>query len=390
MRISFLVCLMLATATLCSAQSTPSATSAAAPAVAPAAAPADDTSLGPANKQFNQMMASLEEIGKKLQGMQQEFQKATPERRKEIQTEGRAIVEKLQSQQKGIVAAAKAAYKEAPDKNKKVSDLLLQNLYMKIEYDDFENALLEADSLIKSGMKTPAVFELAGYAAFNANSFDYAEKALTFAKSRGELSAPSQMAFDDLPYYKAAWMKEKAAREANAQNKDCPIVKMTTSAGEMEIELFANEAPNTVANFVSLVNKGFYNGLTFHRVLAGFMAQGGDPTGTGAGGPGYCIPCEVDNIAARKHFRGTLSMAHAGKDTGGSQFFLTFVPTKHLDGKHTVFGRVSKGIDVLAKIQKINPQAQAPGLEPTKIIKAEVIYMPQKPLPELKTLPERK
>ena len=389
MRTSFLFLFLLAVGSVCLAQQSPAAAPAA--NAAPAAADAVNTAnLGPANQNFIQLMDSLNEIGKKLQGMQKEFAKATPERQKEIQTEGRAIIEKLQSQQKAIVAAAKAAYQEAPNANKKVSDLLLQNLYMKIEYDDFESALLEADSLIKAGMKTPAVFELAGYAAFNANSFDYAEKALTFAKSKGELSAPSQQVFDDLPYYKAAWLKERAAREANAQKKDCPIVQMTTSVGEMEIELFVNEAPNTVANFVDLVNKGFYNGLTFHRVLSGFMAQGGDPTGTGAGGPGYCIPCEVDNIAARKHFRGTLSMAHAGKDTGGSQFFLTFVPTKHLDGKHTVFGRVSKGMDVLAKIQKINPSQPVPGLEPTKIISAKVIYMPNKPLPELKKLPERK
>ncbi|MBR5161326.1 MAG: peptidylprolyl isomerase [Thermoguttaceae bacterium] len=162
---------------------------------------------------------------------------------------------------------------------------------------------------------------------------------------------------------------------------------MQTSAGDITIELFVNEAPNTVANFVELVNKGFYDGLTFHRVMQGFMAQGGDPNGNGTGGPGYCIPCEVDNPNARVHFRGSLSMAHAGKDTGGSQFFITFVPTKWLDGKHTVFGRVVSGLDVLAKITR-DPNPKIQGLEPTKIIKAEVTYMPpQLKLPPVKKLP---
>ena len=112
---------------------------------------------------------------------------------------------------------------------------------------------------------------------------------------------------------------------------------MKTSEGDIEIELFENEAPNTVLNFITLVDKGFYNGLKFHRVLPGFMAQGGDPKGDGTGGPGYTIPCECYQPDHRLHFRGSLSMAHAGRDTGGSQFFLTFVPTQHLDGMHTGF-----------------------------------------------------
>ncbi len=94
-----------------------------------------------------------------------------------------------------------------------------------------------------------------------------------------------------------------------------------------------------MGNFISLVDSGFYDGLTFHRVLKGFMAQGGCPKGDGTGDPGYSIYCEVNQENARKHFRGSLSMANAGKDTGGSQFFLTFLPTPNLNGKHTVFRR---------------------------------------------------
>jgi cyclophilin family peptidyl-prolyl cis-trans isomerase len=154
-----------------------------------------------------------------------------------------------------------------------------------------------------------------------------------------------------------------------------PRVKLTTSKGDIVIELFENEAPNTVANFISLVEKGFYDGTPFHRVIAGFMAQGGDPTGTGTGGPGYTIACEVDAPDARQHFRGTLSMAHAGPDTGGSQFFLTFRPTDHLDGKHTVFGRVIEGFNVLPLLIRTQDDQgrPVPGVIPDKITKAEVV-----------------
>jgi cyclophilin family peptidyl-prolyl cis-trans isomerase len=152
-------------------------------------------------------------------------------------------------------------------------------------------------------------------------------------------------------------------------------VTITTSKGDIVVELFEDEAPNTVANFISLVEKGFYNGTPFHRVIGGFMAQGGDPTGTGSGGPGHVIDCECELPGARKHFLGTLSMAHAGKNTGGSQFFLTFRPTEHLDGKHTVFGRVIQGFDVLPKLTRTqsNEGQPIPGLEPDTIVKAKVL-----------------
>jgi len=115
--------------------------------------------------------------------------------------------------------------------------------------------------------------------------------------------------------------------------------KMTTSKGVLWLKLYNEETPNTVANFASLVNDGYYNNLSFHRVIPGFMAQGGCPHGTGTGGPGYSIECETNKNTSR-HVKGTLSMAHAGPNTGGSQFFICFVPCPHLDGVHTVFGGI--------------------------------------------------
>jgi peptidyl-prolyl cis-trans isomerase B (cyclophilin B) len=121
------------------------------------------------------------------------------------------------------------------------------------------------------------------------------------------------------------------------------IIKLATG-GEVVIDLFDQDAPNTVANFEKLANEGFYNGLTFHRVIPGFVAQGGCPRGTGTGGPGYNIDCEIN---PNKHERGTLAMAHAGRNTGGSQFYICYGAQPHLDGVHTVFGKVVQGMELV-------------------------------------------
>ena len=129
--------------------------------------------------------------------------------------------------------------------------------------------------------------------------------------------------------------------------------KMITDKGTMEIEFYDKDAPGTVENFVKLSKDGFYDGLTFHRVLPDFVIQGGDPNGNGSGGPGYSIDCgtEGDN---QYHDRGVLSMAHAGKNTGGSQFFICHSRnnTAHLDGVHTCFGKVVSGLDVIDEIRE--------------------------------------
>lgn len=120
---------------------------------------------------------------------------------------------------------------------------------------------------------------------------------------------------------------------------------------KIAVEFFAEDTPGTVANFEKLANEGYYNGLTFHRVIPGFVAQGGCPTGNGTGGPGYTIKCETEGNP-HKHGRGYLSMAHAGRDTGGSQFFILFEPQPHLDGVHTTFGKVVEGMDVVDRIKQ--------------------------------------
>ena len=128
-------------------------------------------------------------------------------------------------------------------------------------------------------------------------------------------------------------------------------VTIETDAGTIQLELYPEHAPNTVNNFVFLAQEGFYDGVVFHRVIPNFMIQGGDPTGTGTGGPGYKFACETQGNPLT-HERGVISMANAGPNTNGSQFFITHDPQPHLNGNHTVFGKVTEGIEVVDAIKQ--------------------------------------
>ncbi len=150
-----------------------------------------------------------------------------------------------------------------------------------------------------------------------------------------------------------------------------PIVVFETNQGTFKAELFKDKAPLTAQNFLDLTEKGFYNGLKFHRVIADFMLQGGDPIGNGTGGPGYKIKDEFG--AGLKHATpGMLSMANSGPNTGGSQFFVTLVPTPWLDGKHAIFGKVVSGMDIVEKIGKLPTTANDAPLSPVIMTKVFV------------------
>jgi cyclophilin family peptidyl-prolyl cis-trans isomerase len=165
-----------------------------------------------------------------------------------------------------------------------------------------------------------------------------------------QYSAPPSMTIDPKKKYRATFKTEK---------------------GDFVIELYADKAPKTVNNFVFLARDGFYDNTTFHRVIKGFMAQGGDPTGTGRGGPGYKFADEF-NASLKHNSAGILSMANAGPNTNGSQFFITYGPTPHLDGKHAVFGKVTAGMDVVNAIPERDPmRVTTPGAKINTIEIAE-------------------
>ena len=270
--------------------------------------------------------------------------------------------------------AAREAYLEAPNADRELSRFLIKLIADDIKQDDYPSAKELAQVLVAGESEQRNLFDLAGIAAFGTNDFEMAEEMLKKAEASGLISEAGGKYLRSLPDAKATWVVEQELRQAEVEADDLPRVKLTTTAGDIVIELFENEAPETVGNFISLVEKGFYDGLTFHRVLQGFMAQCGCPNGDGTGGPGYKIYCECTNENHRNHFAGSLSMAkETARHTGGSQFFITFVPTPYLNGMHTVFGRVIEGMETLPKITKIDPEKSINTKSPTTITKAEVL-----------------
>jgi len=308
-------------------------------------------------------------------------------------------IQKLRGQSEAmvgqIVAAGLDVYRADPNSYPLVNKTLVAIAGFYVTGDDrgdggdqYEKALPIINSMLAAGAgkESPILWLWGGVCAYQTNDYDLARKYFNAAHDAGLLSGPppsngpndprsriwdlAEKSIETLTANQADWEKEKEIRAAEAEADDLPRVKFQTSGGEVVIELFENEAPQAVANFITLVKRGYYDGIVFHRVLPSFMAQGGDPTGTGKGGPGYSIRCECHQSGYRKHFRGSMSMAHAGRDTGGSQFFLTFVSTSYLNGRHTVFGRVIEGMDVASSIKRRNPDGP---VAPDKIIKATVL-----------------
>ncbi|MEN6404855.1 MAG: peptidylprolyl isomerase [Thermoguttaceae bacterium] len=347
---------------------------------------------GPKAKEFYRLQGELNILLAKLASLQIEYRTANEDKRTEIPQQWKRLLLEGKSLEPKLIEAAKQAYAEAPNADPKITVFLKKILVEQVNRDDYEPAADIGRLLMENHGADRRAANLAGIAAMAVNDFDAAERYLTYAAKEGYYPSASSSdkaapigAFylQNVANYKKAWAKEKALRDAEAKADDLPRVLLKTTKGDIVLELFEDQAPNTVANFIHLVQKGFYKNLTFHRVVAGFMAQGGDPAGNGSGGPDYSIACECYRPDARHHFRGSLSMAHAGRDTGGSQFFLTFVPTPHLDGLHTVFGRVVQGMDVLAKLQRRDPNdPEAPKAD--KILDAEVLrkrdhpYVPKK------------
>jgi cyclophilin family peptidyl-prolyl cis-trans isomerase len=382
--------------------------------------PADPAAVDKARAAFNQKFDAYKAAMRDVEKLNIEYQAANDEDRKKLNEKMSGQIAHMQSLVNEMIEAAMAVYRAAPTKDPQIKEFLLavakyyvvgrqtgpgesvpqspDDVYYPVDGgDQYERALPIIKLLIDGGADNKQLYVWGFLSAYITNDYDLAAKYLAKAEETDALTELGQAATKDpktdpeagmlyglmmlvdssagnLNRYRDLWAKESEVRAAEAKADDLPRVKLTTSKGEIVLELFENEAPQSVANFITLVNQGFYDGTPFHRVLPKFMAQGGDPTGEGTGGPGYNIRGEADVPNHRNHFRGTLSMAHSGHpDSGGSQFFLTFVPTAHLNGKHTAFGRVIEGMEVLGDLQRRSAMHQSNPSAPDKIIKAEVI-----------------
>ncbi len=364
-----------------------------------------------ASENFQTVFHEWKTLLEQLRRYVEEYPLAEPTRRAEIIKLYRETFQKGETILPQLVQSAERAYAESPRTDPQLEPFLWAYFGERIQQDDYEIAYRIGTLLLKQGCQARPLTNMTACAAFCVGEYHQAQVLFQKAKADGSfrpldrkdvLNATVEEFLRTPEPFQQAWERELKLREADAK-ADLPRVRLRTNQGDLLVELFEDQAPNTVANFISLVERGFYNGLTFHRVIEGFMAQGGCPRGDGTGGPGYKIACECYQPNRRQHFRGTLSMAHAGRDTGGSQFFITFVPTPHLDSRidpktgqpaidpktgrpsvgHTVFGRVVEGIEVLAKLQRRSPtDPEAPPAD--KILKAIVVrkrnhpYEPQK------------
>lgn len=354
------------------------------PPVVPAAVPTGTTPQEAAfEANFAKWKPLIAEIGK----VQSEFQTTAPN----DQAARLALQQKFEPLRQQAMQLAPVLRKSAEDAyvvnpaNKEVAELVFEFFASDFDEENNKEAWRMANMLKPNMVNNPNVnvktefFGRLAELAWRTNDFATSSAILHDVKLLPDSAQVAPMR-QRAEQYDKLWAAEAAIRDAEAKADDLPRVKISTTKGDIVIELFENEAPNSVANFVNLVEKKFYDGIAFHRVLPGFMAQGGDPLtkdadprNDGTGGPGYSIKCECASPKARMHFRGSLSMAHAGQDTGGSQFFLTFVPTTGLDGKHTVFGRVIEGFDVLDKLQRVDPERPNPNLKPDVITSATVL-----------------
>jgi cyclophilin family peptidyl-prolyl cis-trans isomerase len=367
------------------------ATGAEAPATTPAATPPGASAPATSgNPEVDAAIKRWDELREQLAQTQIDYKSAKPEDRGPIEEKFKKLKADGEKFRPELLKVMEAALKKDP-KSTAVTTFLAAYANGCYNADDHDEALRVAELLIAADYPNKRIYSLAGRAAYNTMDFDKAEKYFKIAQAAGGLDNLAENFSKLVPAYKPLWKKEQDIRAAEAKltgDQALPQVLLKTNKGDIVLELFENEAPQTVGNFVNLVEKGFYNNLSFHRVLPGFMAQGGDPKGDGTGGPGYEIPCECYKENKRLHFRGALSMAHSGKDTGGSQFFITFVPTDNLDGpavspsntsNHTVFGRVVSGFDTLVKLQRRNPDSRRHNFDttplpvPDRILEAKVL-----------------
>ena len=318
---------------------------------------------------FIQAQEELKKLVGELTALQAEYQQPNADKIS-IESKFNATRDKARKAALKLEQSASAAVLANPE-NAEACAVVRDVLQSAMQADDPKKTLTLVKTLDDAGKANEDILLTGATAAMITSELDLAEKFLKAAKDAGMSADKIDSLQKAIEHERPKVDAEMAVRATEEKADDLPQVKIKTTKGTIVVELFENEAPNTVANFISLVESHFYDGTPFHRVIPQFMAQGGDPTGTGTSGPGYTIECECELPNARKHFLGSLSMAHAGKDTGGSQFFLTFRPTEHLDGRHTVFGRVIEGFDVLPKITRTEgPQARS---TQDKIVSAEII-----------------
>jgi cyclophilin family peptidyl-prolyl cis-trans isomerase len=309
----------------------------------------------------------LSEDAAKDKSLQEEYQ--------QLLIDGRPLALNLQHQL--VLDARKSTGQEQAEKTKFIYDLFWQNS----ELDRYEYNWELAQYLIDVGYEDSKqeIYAVIGRNALVQNNYELARKYYEKAVTLQVFPEAEQKVGIVLPDATKKWPIEEAARKQDAEKGDLPRVVFETTKGKFVIELFEDEAPNTVGNFIHLVEKGFYDDLLFHRVEKHLVVQTGCPNADGTGGPGYSIQGENGRVNSRNHFRGSVGMALSGDDaaSGGSQFYVCLGPLNFLDGRFTVFGRIVEGMDTIEHLNRVNlSEKEEEGerkLVPDQILNAKVL-----------------
>ncbi len=351
---------------------------------------------------FDSMLEEWKPILQKMMDLRNEYRepKTTEERRSECLREFNELRKQAQSKNIELMDQAIVCILKYPQENHDLDAFILNVLREYRRIDLYDEALDVCKKLLSKDVKNDEIVETIAYCSLFANDFEtaakYGPKLKDLQWRRKSDFDYSQSPFKNLDYWTQEWKRESELRRQEEIRGDLPHVVLLTTRGEIEIELFENQAPNTVANFIFLVEKGFYTNLDFHRVIHHEMAQGGGSellrTETNLDGtlkkrqnqdvgPGYAIPDEL-NENSRKHFRGTVSMANAGPNTAGSQFFICYQPCREYDGKYTAFGRVVRGMDIVSFFLERQPYDPTEKLEDEMELEKRVFEYPGCEMPD--------
>lgn len=339
----------------------------------PAAEPVDT-----AFEKFSNLARELAQNEQLLNKLMISMPVGFPEARRQQQLKIQQLKQRNQQIYRELTPAALESFENFPNTQPRINVYLTRRLsyllsgknWRQIPFDPVAGMQL-FNKMIDGGIEDPVVTLMGHRASFILSEMEQSRLLLIKAAEQGR---PEHAAMENLKRAYKDWLREMRFRKMDAEKDDNPRIKIETEVGDMIVELFEDQAPNSVANFISLVEAGFYDGLTFYQSTATGVVISGSPTNDGLGGPGYKIKCECDLENARQHFTGTLSTFPARRDEGGSRFLITKQPRPSFDGKSTAFGRVIEGLENLYKIQFIDRRRQNnPNFLPTKITRMSVI-----------------
>lgn len=343
--------------------------------------------VGPKYEAYKNMLNEGREINREIDRLFGEMPIGFPDKQQEYQQKIIQLKARQAQLASQLTDAAIEAFQESPqadtDLIKFVFNKMVTSFSPQLETQKFNPQMTlklaelltenNAQALANTSVHLRDIYYLAFRAAFALQDFDKAETLFQKVEENSKTELPPSFR-QVLEETRDKWNRELEIRRMEAATDDLPRVKFETTAGDFVVELFENHAPQTVGNFISLVDQGFYDGLTFHLVKPGILIQGGCPVGNGTGDPGYKIPCECYRDEIRHHFAGTISMSNKGRDTAGCQFFISQQPNPTLDGKYTVFGRVIENMDAIYNVNTVDKTKPNAGtLEPTVINRITVL-----------------